>query len=64
MEVEVYLRYTNKDDLALFNFKDISESLTGKDFNYVIGTLNLSDLIKIRQQIHGKDIFLAYLGDE
>lgn len=64
MEVEVYLRYTNKDDLALFEFKDISESLTGKDFNYVIGTLNLSDLIKIRKQIKGKDIFLAYLGEE
>ncbi|NOU60108.1 homoserine dehydrogenase [Marinifilum caeruleilacunae] len=64
MEVEVYLRYTNKDDLALFNFSDIKESLTGKDFNYVIGTLNLSDLIKIRQQIQGRDVFLAYLGDE
>jgi homoserine dehydrogenase len=64
MEVEVYLRYTNKDDLALFNFADIKESLTGKDFNYVIGTLNLSDLIKIRQQIQGRDVFLAYLGDE
>ncbi|PXX96792.1 homoserine dehydrogenase [Marinifilum breve] len=64
MEVEVYLRYTNKDDLSLFEFKDISESLTGKEFNYVIGTLNLSQLIKIRQQIQGRDIFLAYLGDE
>ncbi|WP_245625858.1 homoserine dehydrogenase [Marinifilum fragile] len=64
MEVEVYLRYTNKDDLDLFDFKEIRESLTGKEFNYVIGTLNLSDLIKIRQQIKGRDIFIAYLGDE
>lgn len=64
MEIEVYLRYTDKDDLALFEFKDISESLTGKEFNYVIGTLNLSQLIKIRQQIKGRDIFLAYLGEE
>ncbi|MDQ2180385.1 homoserine dehydrogenase [Marinifilum sp. D714] len=64
MEVEVYLRYTDKDDLALFEFKDISESLTGKEFNYVIGTLNLSQLIRLRQQIKGRDIFIAYLGDE
>jgi homoserine dehydrogenase len=64
MVVEVYLRYTNKDDLALFDFIDISESLTGKEFNYVIGTLNLSDLIKIRQQIQERNIFIAYLGDE
>jgi len=64
MEVEVYLRYTDENDLALFDFKDISESLKGKEYNYVIGTLNLSDLIKIRHQIKGKDIFLAYLGDE
>lgn len=64
MEVEVYLRYTDKDDLALFEFKDIRESLTGKDFNYVIGSLNLSQLIKIRKQIKGRDIFLAYLGEE
>ncbi|MGQ1911782.1 homoserine dehydrogenase [Marinifilum sp. RC60d5] len=64
MDIEVYLRYTHKEDLALFHFKDISESLMGKDYNYVIGKLNLSDLIKIRHQIKGKDIFLAYLGDE
>ncbi|MDM8161051.1 homoserine dehydrogenase [Labilibaculum sp. K2S] len=64
MDVEIYLRYTDKNDLELFDFKDISESMTGKDFNYVIGTLNLSKLIKIRKQIEGKDIFLAYLGDE
>jgi len=64
MEVEVYLRYADENDLALFDFKDISESLKGKEYNYVIGTLNLSDLIKIRHQIKGKDIFLAYLGDE
>ncbi|WP_461644291.1 homoserine dehydrogenase [Labilibaculum euxinus] len=64
MDVEIYLRYTDKNDLELFDFKEISESLTGKDFNYVIGTLNLSKLINIRKQIAGKDIFLAYLGDE
>ncbi|PKQ67095.1 homoserine dehydrogenase [Labilibaculum manganireducens] len=64
MDVEIYLRYTDKNDLELFDFKEISESLTGKDFNYVIGTLNLSELINIRKQIAGKDIFLAYLGDE
>ncbi|MBL4560021.1 MAG: homoserine dehydrogenase [Labilibaculum sp.] len=64
MDVEIYLRYTDKNDLALFNFEEVSEALTGKDFNYVIGTLNLSELIKIRKQIAGKDIFLAYLGDE
>ncbi|MBI9059625.1 MAG: homoserine dehydrogenase [Labilibaculum sp.] len=64
MDVEIYLRYSDTNDLALFNFKEISESLKGKDFNYVIGTLNISELIKIRKQIEGKDIFLAYLGEE
>lgn len=64
MDVEIYLRYSDSNDLALFNFKEVSESLKGKDFNYVIGTLNISELIKIRKQIEGKDIFLAYLGDE
>ncbi|PKQ60795.1 homoserine dehydrogenase [Labilibaculum filiforme] len=64
MDVEIYLRYTDKNDLALFNFKEISESLKGKDFNYVIGIVNLSELTKIRKQIAEKDIFLAYLGDE
>ncbi|RUT78166.1 homoserine dehydrogenase [Ancylomarina longa] len=64
MEVKVYLRYNDKNDLDLFDFKEISESLIGKDFNYVIGILNLNDLLKIRQQIIGKDIFLAYLGEE
>ena len=64
MDVEIYLRYSDSNDLDLFNFKEISESLKGKDFNYVIGTLNISELIKIRKQLEGKDIFLAYLGDE
>ena len=64
MDVEIYLRYSDKNDLDMFNFKEVSESLKGKDFNYVIGTLNISELMKIRKQLEGKDIFLAYLGGE
>ncbi|WP_372643433.1 homoserine dehydrogenase [Ancylomarina sp.] len=64
MPVQIYLRYSKKEDLALFKFTEVTEALTGKDFNYVIGNINLSDLIKIKNQLVDKDIFLAYLGDE
>jgi homoserine dehydrogenase len=64
MDIEIYLRYSDEKDLALFHFKEISESLKGKEFNYVIGSLNLSELIKIREQLIGKNIFLAYFGEE
>lgn len=62
--VKIYLRYSNKNDLDLFDFSEITESLIGKEYNYVIGTINLSSLIKIRKQIKGKDLFLAYLEEE
>ena len=64
MSIQIYLRYTRKVDLDLFEFTEVKEALTGKDFNYVIGNINLLDLIKIKNQLVDKDIFLAYLGDE
>ncbi len=63
MIVQIYLRYVKKEDLELFDFSKIVESLVGEDFNYVIGNINLIDLMKIKDQILDKDIFLAYLGD-
>ena len=63
-EIDVYVRYSNKKDLALFNFLDISESMIGKDHNYIIGTLNLEELSKKKKQIQERNIFLACLGQE
>ena len=61
---QIYLRYCKEEDLKLFDFLEITESLRGKDFNYVIGTINVSSLITIREEISKRDLFLAYLGDE
>lgn len=51
MKVQIYLRYSERNDLALFNFEEITESLNSKEFNYVIGYINLSELIAIRKQL-------------
>lgn len=62
VEMEVYLRYYEEKNLNLFNFKKITDKHYGKDFNYVIGTVNLADLIKVKDKLNATDICLVSTG--
>ena len=60
--LEIYLRFHNKADLAKFHFQSVSEKYSGKDFNYVIGIINLNDLIKIQDELKKMNIFIVNTG--
>lgn len=61
--LKIYLRYKNNTDFELFNFDQITERYTSEQNNYVIGTIKLENLIKLKTQLPKLDIFIAYFGD-
>ena len=60
-EIEIYLRYKNIVDFSHFQFENISERYSGQDYNYVVGKIKLSNLLKIRSVLKKLDVFLAYI---
>lgn len=62
VQLEIYLRYFREEDLAIFNFEDIHENYKGKAFNYVIGTISLSNLRSIQHELTQRPVFVASTG--
>jgi len=62
-KLRIYLRYTNPLDFSYFDFEEITERFTSKQNSYVIGTIKLENLLKIKKLLPKLDIFIAYLGD-
>ena len=60
VEIEIYLRYNNLVDFSHFEFQYISEKFAGKETNYVIGNIKLSNLLKIRSLLPRLDVFIAF----
>jgi len=58
-DLNVYLRYADERTLNGLAFRSISERFYGEDFNYVIGTINLREIIAKRELIHREGNFLA-----
>ncbi|KAA5547554.1 homoserine dehydrogenase [Adhaeribacter rhizoryzae] len=63
IEVEVYLRYTNKHLLQQIPFVSISEKFSGKDFRYIIGYVNLETLLQNQDLLRASDAFLVSTGN-
>lgn len=60
--IEIYLRYHQEKDLELFDFEDITEKYLGKDFNFVIGTISLSQLFALKDELNQRDVFIVNTG--
>jgi len=60
--LEIYLRYADEDLVKLLDFDHISERYAASEFKYIIGTLKLENLIKNRDLLLNKDVFVAYSG--
>lgn len=58
-EINLYVRYECDEDLKLFNFSQISEKFWSEDYKYVVGSVNLSDLIKVKHEIEKRNLFIA-----
>ncbi len=61
--VRVYLRFKNLLDFSHFEFEEIEEKLSSRDYNYVIGRIKLSNLIAVRKLIQTLDVFLAFFEE-
>lgn len=59
---EIYLRYHDEADVNFLPFITITEKYQGTDFNYVIGTIRLSDLYKHKDELTKRNIFIVNTG--
>jgi homoserine dehydrogenase len=57
--LKVYFRYEDEDVLENIEFENISERFFSNDHKYVIGTINLQEIIAKRGIIHQQGNFLA-----
>ncbi len=62
VKMEIYLRYHTEEDLAAFDFEDISIQYKGKHYNYIIGIIDLAQLIDKQDFINSRPIFIANTG--
>lgn len=61
-DIKVYFRYTDEDVLENLEFKNISERFYGEDYKYVIGHINLQEVINKRELINQSGYFLAEIA--
>ncbi|QBQ40879.1 homoserine dehydrogenase [Sphingobacterium psychroaquaticum] len=59
--LRVYLRYTDEATLENIKFNNISERYYSEDFKYVIGEINLQEIIEKRDLINQAGNFIAEL---
>ena len=57
--LKIYARYKETDVHGILNFTKVHEQYTSEDSNYVIGDIQLSELLAKRDRLRGKDVFLA-----
>ncbi|TDQ77040.1 homoserine dehydrogenase [Sphingobacterium yanglingense] len=62
VDIKVYFRYTDENILENIAFKNISERFYGEDYKYVIGHLNLQEIIDKRELINQPGYFLAEIA--
>ncbi len=58
-EITVYLRYEDEAIIEQLGFKELSERYYSTDFNYVIGKINLSNIMEHRELIDREGVFIA-----
>jgi len=60
VEVKVYLRYNDDNLVNVLNFKHVHESYHSDDYKFVIGTINLQNIIANQQFIAESKSFIAF----
>ena len=61
--IELYLRYNSSEDLKQLVFDQINEEYTGKDYHYVVGKINLKNIIANRNYILKNNLFISLVND-
>jgi homoserine dehydrogenase len=61
-KLEVYLRYNDEKDKDLFEFEEVSEYFSGREYKYAIGVVNLERLYILREQLRHMNVFIVNTG--
>lgn len=61
-DVKIYLRYKDSLSFSHFEFENITEKYSSKEYSYVIGTIKLSSLLKIKYLLPKLDVFIATIA--
>ncbi|MCY4778966.1 homoserine dehydrogenase [Sphingobacterium sp. UT-1RO-CII-1] len=61
-KLKVYLRYKSDDIIDKLHFDNISERFYGEDFKYIIGEINLNQIITHKELINQNGNFLAVIS--
>lgn len=62
VELEVYVRYTTQSDLEGIKFNGISEELKTENYGYIIGSITLAELNRVKNQLKEGGVFVASTG--
>ena len=62
--VHTYLRFNSPADLEVLKFEEITEKYTGSDYHYVVGKINLEQLIENREYILTNHIFVSLIEEK
>jgi homoserine dehydrogenase len=62
--LEIYLRYNSIIDLEEIEFAEVTEKYTGKDYNYLVGKVNLKTLINSKDYIAKNKLFISLINDK
>ena len=55
----IYYRYRTEEDATLIHFTKVRERYSSHEWNYIVGDVNLRDLVSIQEKLSGKEVFLA-----
>ncbi|MCT4614003.1 MAG: homoserine dehydrogenase [Marinifilaceae bacterium] len=59
LRLHIYISFTNFDQIKNFNFIEINEQFKSSEHNYIIGKINLTELIKHKHIIEKEKLFIA-----
>lgn len=62
--INVYIRYNSPQDLKYIVFDEINEKYIGNDYNYIIGKINLKNLISNRFYILERKLFISLVDEK
>jgi homoserine dehydrogenase len=62
VNIEVYLRYTHEYTVEKLKIENIVERFSRDDYKYIIGSVNLKNLLANKNLLEQKDVFIAHTG--
>ena len=59
IDLDVYVRYENEEDLDAIQIKDLKEKFVSSNYSYIVGKVNLQDLLKNKEKVNNSSLFFV-----